>query len=346
MEIILNDKNGVILRTAKKHCKEDIQVNIDAKQIIINPSEEQQIQEGLFGEIIVPAVTAEIDENIKPEHIIEGIEILGVNGGFKGVDSSNATATAKDMLRNKTAYINNKEVQGEIETYNGDYSGEATVGNEWETLFAGSVDETYGSGVTKIPNGIKKIRTHAFYKCLSLALKELPESVTEIGAQAFYDCNKIAFKKLPNNLTTIEESAFYGCTSLALTNLPDGITELPKYAFYRCISLDLTELPSNLKKLGNQCFYFCKNLTSLTFKADSISLDSGVFNQCQNLERLIFPNITSVPTLAKTDILNYTKIKEEDGYIYVPDNLVESFKTDEKWSAFADKIKPISELEV
>ena len=172
MDITIKDKNGATLHTAEKYCEEDIQVNIDAKQIIINPSEEQQIQEGLFGEIIVPAVTAEIDEDIKSENIIEGVTILGVKGGFKGVDSSNATATAKDMLRNKTAYINNKEVQGEIETYDGGYFGEATVGNEWEEILKSCIDTTYGANITKLPKGITAIRNYAFNYCSNLALTD------------------------------------------------------------------------------------------------------------------------------------------------------------------------------
>ena len=34
----------------------------------------------------------------------------------------------------------------------------------------------------------------------------------------------------------------------------------------------------------------------------------------------------------------------KDGYIYVPDALVDSYKTATNWSVFADQIKPLSEL--
>ena len=322
MEIILKDKNGVTLHTAKKHCKEDIQVNIDAKQIIINPSTEQQIQNGLFEEVVVSPVTSSIDENIKPEHIIEGIEILGVNGGFKGVDSSNATATAKDMLRNKTAYINNQEVQGEIETYNGDYSGEAAVGNEWEEIFRSSIDKTYGSNITKLPKGITNIRNYAFNYCSNLALTELPETITSIGNYSFNNCANLSLTKLPAGLTNIGNNAFDTCRSIKITEVPEGITDLKSYAFSGCTSIISLKILGNITGFGNYCL-----------------------NGCNALEKIELPNITSVPTLG-TNSLKGTKIVGTIGYIYVPDDLVESFKVATRWVDYAEQIKPISELEV
>ena len=321
MNITLTDKNGVILRTAKKHCKEDIQVNIDAKQIIINPSEEQQIQEGLFGKIIVPAVTAEIDEDIKPENIIEGVTILGVKGRFKGVDSSNATATAKDMLRNKTAYINNKEVQGEIETYNGDYSGDAAVGNEWEEIFRSSIDKTYGANITKLPKGLTAIRNYAFNYCSNLALTELPETITSIGNYSFNNCANLSLTKLPAGLTNIGNNAFDTCRSIKITEIPEGIIELKSYVFSSCTSIISLKILGNITSIGNYCF-----------------------NGCNALEKIELPNITSVPTLG-VNSLKGTKIVGTIGYIYVPDDLVDAYKTATTWTAYASKIKPMSALE-
>lgn len=58
------------------------------------------------------------DENLKPENIAENIEVLGIKGTFKGgVDTSDATATSDDILKGKTAYVNEEKVVGTIETY-------------------------------------------------------------------------------------------------------------------------------------------------------------------------------------------------------------------------------------
>ena len=41
---------------------------------------------------------------------------------------------------------------------------------------------------------------------------------------------------------------------------------------------------------------------------------------------------------------NNSSISTRTGYIYVPDNLVDSYKTATNWSTYANQIKPISEL--
>lgn len=87
----------------------------ELEDITINPSTEKQvIKSSKYGinEVTVNEVTSDIDENIKPENIVIGKKILGVDGGFEGVDSSDATATFGDILKGKTAYVNNKKIEG------------------------------------------------------------------------------------------------------------------------------------------------------------------------------------------------------------------------------------------
>ncbi len=56
------------------------------------------------------------------------------------------------------------------------------------------------------------------------------------------------------------------------------------------------------------------------------------------------PNITAVPTLSNSNAFANTPIAQGTGYIYVPDNLVASFKTATNWSTYASQIKGVSEL--
>lgn len=65
----------------------------------------------------VSAVTSAIDENIKAENIKSGVEILGVIGTLElgtGVDTSDADATADDIVSPKTAYVNGEKITGTI----------------------------------------------------------------------------------------------------------------------------------------------------------------------------------------------------------------------------------------
>ena len=52
--------------------------------------------------IEVEPVTADIDENIQPENIRANVSVLGKEGTF----TKDATATANDIIKNKTAYVN------------------------------------------------------------------------------------------------------------------------------------------------------------------------------------------------------------------------------------------------
>lgn len=53
--------------------------------------------------------------NLKPENLKVGVTCLGVVGIMQpGIDTSDATATANDIVNGKTAYINGEKVTGTI----------------------------------------------------------------------------------------------------------------------------------------------------------------------------------------------------------------------------------------
>lgn len=322
MKIILKNKDGAVLHTANKYCEEDISVGIETQEVVITPSKEEQIQEGLLGKVTVQGVTPDIDENIKAENIKSGTTILGVEGAYKGIDTSDATALAEDILQEKTAYVNNEKITGTMQEYDGSYTGNGEIGNEWEEILKSCIDNTYGSNVTKLPEGITTIGKYSFYYRSNLILTELPESVT-----------------------TIEDSAFGFCTNLKLTKLPSKLTSIGKNAFSKCTKLNISEIPSGVTTLSTYAFGYCNGLKSVTILGDITEFGGQVFYNSGYLEKVVLPNITSVPILGNS-VFGSTPISYRKGYIYVPDNLVEGIKVAENWSLYADQIKPISELEV
>lgn len=65
------------------------------------------------------AIKLDKDTNLKPENLKAGTTCLGINGTMEaGIDTSDATATAEDIARGKTAYINGEKVEGNISTIN------------------------------------------------------------------------------------------------------------------------------------------------------------------------------------------------------------------------------------
>ena len=78
----------------------------------------------------------------------------------------------------------------------------------------------------------------------------------------------------------------------------------------------------------------------LVYLRDLSAINDGdaMFRQC-TIQRVVINNTTVIPVQDRPrfDVYNV-------GALYVPDEVVDSYKADEAWSAFGDKIKPISEL--
>ena len=202
-------------------------------------------------------------------------------------------------------------------------------------------------GMTSIPNSYFTAYNYDYGNALNKFVKniQLPSGLTSIGGSAFRNCKNLALTELPSGVTSIENSAFQYCAKLALTELPSGVTSIGNNAFQSCSNLALIELPSGVTSIGNSAFYGCTNLAKMTCLGNITSIGNSAFYGCTNLSKFALPNITSIPTLNSTGIFDKTPIAGGAGYIYVPDDLVESFKSATNWSTYADQIKAISEME-
>ena len=325
----------------------------ELENIEITPSKEEQTfkSENYYGydEVKVNGVTSEIDSNIKPENIKEGVEILGVSGNVEELngeeltitkngeyiptepinaytkviadvpnDTSDATATAGDIASGKTAYISSGLVEG-----TGNISTPVTKG-----VVINSYDaDGYPTDISIV--GLTEIPSYYFY------------STMDTNGAIFSRAG--ANFRLSNNITSIGDRAFYGCYSLELTSLPESLTYIGGYAFHGCQNLKITSIPAGVTSLPSYCFRACNSLNELTILGDITSISSRAFETDANLEKVILPNVTSVPTLG-SNVFNLTPISKGTGYIYVPDSLVDSFKSASNWSTYASQIKGISEL--
>ena len=120
-----------------------------------------------------------------------------------------------------------------------------------------------------------------------------------------------------NDIEIIYDYAFNGCTSLTTVNLP-VCTTIYDYAFMSCTSLTTVNLPS------------------------CTSIGEGAFSGCTSLIGVILSGPT-VCTLETNFVFDNTPIASGTGYIYVSDNLVDTYKAATNWSAYASQIVAISE---
>ena len=121
MKIEIKDKNGVLLKTSGTYCAENIEVVPVVEDITVTPSTEAQVEtpsEGYcgIGQVNIGAVTADIDANIVPENIKEGVSILGVVGTLSGGSGETPSLYAP------TIAISDTGVLTVTDTRNGDFA--------------------------------------------------------------------------------------------------------------------------------------------------------------------------------------------------------------------------------
>lgn len=148
--------------------------------------------------------------------------------------------------------------------------------------------------------------------------------------------------------TTKSGYVFRGQKYLSNVYLPllEGVGGL---YFGYCTSLINIELPK-LQTMENEVFSGCSSLEKVDMGRTNESsnnpyIGQSVFLNCSSLKTFIIRN-SKVATLLNSNTFNDTPIATSttEGYIYVPDNLVESYKTATNWSTYASKIKPLSAL--
>ena len=261
-----------------------VEIYPELENLVIEPSlEEQHFKSEKYGynEVTVKGVTAEIDKDIKPENIKEGVEILGVEGGYKGIDTSDGTATADDILENKTAYVNNEKVTGTIGKYDGSYEGNAD----------GGLVITDGSYLF-----YKGSRTDYINEILALC-----ENITNMNYM-FYDCSQLTELDLTNldtsNVTDMKYT-FYDCEKLRVLNVSDfntsNVTDMSNM-FYRCralTELDLSNFDTSNVTTMSDMFAYNSNLKILkisNFNTSKVTTMNSMFSNCDDLTEIDLSN--------------------------------------------------------
>ena len=120
-------------------------------------------------------------------------------------------------------------------------------------------------------------------------------------------------KKYQNKYaTSVGYSAFSSCSALTSVDIPNA-TSVGAYAFNSCSALRTIDFP-NATSIGEYAFYSCFNLKTIYLRSKTMCTCTGD------------PNIASSTT------------------IYVPESLVDSYKTATYWSRYASKFKTLESI--
>lgn len=251
-----------------------IETRIPEEQITVDPTTSQQVIEPSNGKVInrvtVNAVTNSIDENITSENIKSGATILGVTGSSSVVDTSDSNAIAKELAKNKTAYVNGTKI-----------TGTSTV-LDWEEL---------GSGYNDLPQNI--IDGYNYAK----QIKDNWNDNTSSMSRMFQDDKNIMFMPfVDTSRVTTMYYAFAYCNCLMRIPLLDisNVTNMNR-TFSNCIFKTIPQFNTSRVTNMGEAFQSCCSLTEFPLLNTSKCNDMhSMFYGCNSLATIPLLNMRSV----------------------------------------------------
>lgn len=110
-------------------------VTTKAAATITPSTTDQTIASGTY---LTGTQTISGDANLIASNIKSGASIFGVNGSYAGIDTSDATATAADIIDGETAYVNGRKVEGTLVVqtyYTGSTTPSSSLGSDGDIYF-------------------------------------------------------------------------------------------------------------------------------------------------------------------------------------------------------------------
>ena len=210
-----------------------------------------------------------------------------------------------------------------------------------------------------LPEGLQTLEYYAFDDCESLETINIPESLEWIGTDSF---NRNPFSGCVNLKKFTGTSPFIsadgrcligntGANKTLLSFATGGLGENSTYVIpddVRKIGIDAFDgatvghvvLPTTLNALQDQAFINCSNLKDITVPGNITWFGSRVFKNCVSL-KTVYLNYTSVPTIHSHfgDDGHMFDNTASDLVIYVPSNLLATYKTAQYWSDYSSRYK-------
>ena len=173
---------------------------------------------------------------------------------------------------------------------------------------------------------------------LNRSITEFKDNILKIiGTQAFFDCRSLTVVDLPN-VVELGERAFTYCNALTSINIPKAKTLGVRAMSYDTLLTEIN-LPVVLDIFAS-CFEGCTNLERIDIGSTATIARSAFTNA--HLNTLILRS-TTMCTLSSISALEGTDIDAGVGYIYVPEAIIEEYRSGTNWSAWSSQFRAIED---
>ena len=192
--------------------------------------------------------------------------------------------------------------------------------DNWDKVYSGETTQVYDGDITSLRTNALLASNSSYTYITGIDFPNL----IDIDTQAFSGQNRITNFNLPKLKTINGSSNFSGCsgyTELKLPSLDTLLVSGSQYVFQNNTSAIKIDL-------GN-------NQTSVTGK-----FGTNMFRYNSNLKALIL-RWNNVAVISASNALSNTGISSGSGYIYVPSNLVNSYKSANYWASYPNQIRAI-----
>lgn len=253
------------------------------------------------------------------DKIASGEKILDLIGTYKGLDTSDATAIADDILEGKTAYINGEKVEGTLASISGVAESTATQvyvpADDSSTLYMDALSDKNGIITTDTTITVKA-DNELVADAIGLAPDMIRAGANILGIEGTYDSNPEDYNArfeapagVTSNLTaakcivsiesmnldgiTVTSNMFAGCESLK--SLPDmDVSKVGQAStmFKNCYNLVYTpELNFNSVQYTSSMFDGCHSISyiNLVSVGNRLHEFTNMFRNCYNLKQV--PNV-------------------------------------------------------
>ena len=220
----------------------------------------------------------------------------------------------------------------------------ATIAENEQNVFNAGYEKGLASGGVPINNQDKTITENGVYQA-DEGYTGLGTVTVEVASTGGGDIDAFIEKsitEITSNAESIGDYAFYSCKQLKTVNFPLATT-IGNNAFESCQVLETVNSPL-VTTIGTKAFYYCYALKTANFPLVT-TINSQSFSGCRALLSFIIRSET-ICKLSNADAFSYSSLASGTGYIYVPKDLVESYKTATNWSTYATQFRALEDYTV